>query len=576
MDLEKAKTALRNAHAAGDVESARKIAGYLKAQQTQPTAQPVAIPEDKNFFQRVGDDYTKRVGIGQQSADAYVSGKQSLPETMLQQGFNMGVALGSDVIGQGLVSAGRGLNNITFGGAGIVGKNVLDYVANSPVGDAAKYIGNQYSNFATENPRAARNVNAVGNLLGVAGAFTPIKGGVSAVGAAEKGLLAGTKATKQGAKAVGSMLAYPVVKPVKNMLESVAVENLDDYGLELAKKARDIGIQIPMDAIAPDGALKTLGQVAQSTPFSGVKSIDKDNLQKWSNAVGRTIGSDKPINTKVLSEAKTRFNAQFDKIETGRNIPVSSELIAGIEELKNIANNASTVDVQNVLLKRLDDIENNLKIDKDLPFYLNDPYDLQASNIKSEIPVETLASLRKNAGELSSKASNYEISSALGDVEGFLTDKIIDSLDDVSKADYQDLKRQYRSFIAIKKAVKLDPENALSSPSKLLNSVATVYKDFPTGGGGELGDLARIGKQFVSPRAQGSNTFDKFLTMGAVASVLNPIAMGAAGAAVTGGRIAKNALYNQDAIDSAIKKGMLSVDDIKSQGMLSTKAGKSQ
>ena len=192
-----------------------------------------------NFFQRVGNDYDKRVAIGQKSADEYVAGKQSLPETIAQQGLNMGVALGSDVIGQGLVSAGRGLNNITFGGAGKAGQYVLDSVANSPLGDAGKYIGNAYSNFETESPRFARNVNAVGNLLGVAGAFTPIKGGVSAVGAAEKAAIASGKVAKQ----VGKEITDATVKIAPNVSPEIARK----AGGQLLEKAKQSGALIPAE-----------------------------------------------------------------------------------------------------------------------------------------------------------------------------------------------------------------------------------------------------------------------------------------------------------------------------------------
>lgn len=519
-----------------------------------------------NFFERVGNDVNKRLASGQETANEYVNSNQGFLSGLkanVEFAGNMGAGLGSDIIGQGLVSAGRGISNVTGGLAGKVGNNVLDYVANSPVGDAAKFVGGAYSNFEDKNPSAARTVGAVGNLLGVAGAFTPINGGVSAVGATGKAIEGGADLVSEGAK-VGAKLGGKAINtvgdavssPVNKALENVVTNNLDDYGFELAKKARDIGIKIPLDSIVNDGALKTIGQVSQSTPFSGVKTIDKANLEKWSAQVGKTIGSDKPINARVLSEAKTRFGAQFDKIETGRNITLDQDFLAGFDELRMIANEASTVDVSNIINRQLDKLESNLKINPELPF--------SVQNIKPDVPVETLANLRKSVNGLSGKSANYEISSALGDVEGFLSDSIVNSLDDIGRAEYGDLKRQYRNFIAIKKAVKLDPENALSSPSKLLNSVATVYKDFPTGGGGELGDLARIGKMFVSPRSQGSNTMEKLATTGAVLSIpsaiVNPLIPLAVGTAVTGGRVGKNIIYNQKAIDSAIKKNLSKQD----------------
>ncbi len=55
MDIERAKIALQNADAAGDVEAATKIATFLKEQQNLTTEPIYTSAEDKNAFQKMGD-----------------------------------------------------------------------------------------------------------------------------------------------------------------------------------------------------------------------------------------------------------------------------------------------------------------------------------------------------------------------------------------------------------------------------------------------------------------------------------------------------------------------------------------
>lgn len=336
-----------------------------------------------------------------------------------------------------------------------------------------------------------------------------------------------------------------VLGGVGGALKNTFAPVYDDYTAKLAKKAKDIGIKIPVDAGQDKPALKKAIRAAETVPFASTGKIERENLNNWSRAVGKTIGVDAPISTPTLAKAKEQIGARFDAIESGRNIAVSDDLLQGINNLEEFAQTAVTKDIGEQIQLQINKIRANIEG-------------------KESIPVETLARLRKDMGKLANKSSNYELSSGYQEIEGFLGDTIIDTLEGATRKDYQDLKNVYRNFLSVKKAVKLDPTGALESPSKFLSSVSTVFRDFPEGGGGEVADLARIGKLFVKQRPEGSPTATNVMGVlgGAlpIATFLGgaPATLGvlAPAAAVGGAKAITSQAYNQGLVENAIKKAL--------------------
>lgn len=158
---------------------------------TTPESAQSMIEEHLNptdsFTSRVGQDFDKRAAMSQTAADAYQSGQQSLPETALQITGKGVAGMANDVVGEGFKSGLNALDSITPNSiANPVkqgAKDVFNYVADSPVGDVARSAIQKYGNFAQNNPRAARNIDAVADIGSYVGALTPIKG-QSAIGTA--------------------------------------------------------------------------------------------------------------------------------------------------------------------------------------------------------------------------------------------------------------------------------------------------------------------------------------------------------------------------------------------------------
>ncbi len=137
---------------------------------------PAQPAEDTSFTGRVKTDYQNRLKEGQQAADSYIAGDQSLPLTYLDMAGKIGAGTGADVVNEALKSAAsyapQGVKDAVSSG--------LSYLANTPPGraavDAAHYVGSEYQDFAQRHPDAARHVEAAANIGGMLAPEIPIKG----------------------------------------------------------------------------------------------------------------------------------------------------------------------------------------------------------------------------------------------------------------------------------------------------------------------------------------------------------------------------------------------------------------
>lgn len=134
---------------------------------------------EMDFGERMAQNYQTRIGRMQESADAYVAGEQTGAETYAQQALQF-AQLAPDVASEGFVSGFRALPDFIEQPIRQGASNVYSSVANTDfgrtVGDLASNVFGAYTDFAENNPRAARNIGAVGNLGNLALAVTPIKG----------------------------------------------------------------------------------------------------------------------------------------------------------------------------------------------------------------------------------------------------------------------------------------------------------------------------------------------------------------------------------------------------------------
>lgn len=172
MSVERAKQALINAHNAGDVESARKLAQYIKSQQAQ-SAQPQQ--QELSALQ----DIERQLGVRAQAVGELQEQRRAGEITRAEEAFRtLGQAAGGvgDIGGVALRKGVEGLDYLTGGRLGEAAEAVGDTPLGGKtlaerLGSGIRAVGEEYGEFKEDYPRAAGLAEAAGNLALVVPSF---------------------------------------------------------------------------------------------------------------------------------------------------------------------------------------------------------------------------------------------------------------------------------------------------------------------------------------------------------------------------------------------------------------------
>lgn len=301
--------------------------GFILEEELQNSGLPegfVLESPKQGILSRLQDDISRRSNQAAIANLAYKSGEQSLFERELQRAGAAG-GLANDIAGEALGLIGSGVSFITpeFIERPVVqgAKNVSNFVAASPVGDLARSGLAAYADFSQENPRAARNINALGNIGAVVAATTPV-GGASALNRVGQATMAGGKVA---GKAAANLTIQPVAKLagiLNKMTDDVAsgvsgVVNRADLP-PIAKGLSDaeaLFVQtLKNEGVSFDEALKSL-QMAKQFNVSPSVSITSNIPSMQRQAFMTSQGS---AGSKVAAEAVRKID---------RDIPILNERI---------------------------------------------------------------------------------------------------------------------------------------------------------------------------------------------------------------------------------------------------------
>lgn len=278
-----------------------------------------AAPQEPGLFSRIGNDYQKRLGQGQEAIDAYKAGRQSPELTQLQYLGKVGFGTLQDTIGEGLKSAA---SYAPQGVKDAVG-SAVHYVSDSPVGDAARYAGNQYQDFAKGHPDGARTIEALANIGGVLAPEIPIKGtsladtvvdaAASGVKGAARGLSTAADATKDAT--ISGLQKFPTIdnalgKTVRPTVADLAKASQKNYARVaesgdilspeftngIIDHAQGFGVKDPMAA-----------KIAGESPISGIAK-DMEEFRNQPMTLERATEVDKALTDRLEAPEFTDKN----------------------------------------------------------------------------------------------------------------------------------------------------------------------------------------------------------------------------------------------------------------------------
>ena len=495
-------------------------------------------PEQKGFIERTTESLQQR---GRNLADL-TQQKRSGEKFGIEVGFErVGEEFGAagDIIGQGLVSAGRTFKEALPTEARQVFEKKGTELRQTEIAQAGSRllqgVGEKAGELAEEFPRTADLLGAAGNIAGL---------GIGG-GAAKPALVQGAKVARAG-KDVAEAGVDVITKSTKAGAVKTLLPTLDARTATQAERfTKDFGIELRLDQISDSRVRSTVQKVGQEIPFSGDVAFETAQRSDFTKAIAKTIGQKSDdLSPEVILKFRKDVGEKFDSVLKGKQITVPDNIMQQLNDIKTEARRTIETGLADV-------------VDTNADILIKE---IQEGAIKTG---EKLASTRSEMMKAATIAKGGS-----GDLIG----KIVDVLDNIADknlsvaevASLNEAKRQWRNFKTIQPLLEKSVDGSIN-PTELLTRVkANPFMDASKipDGVDDLVDLARGGKRFLAKKG-GSDTAQKqVLTKlitgttagGAAGATLGaPAAIAAAGGIAAVNRGIQAANRSQKLVDAALK-----------------------
>jgi len=548
-DYDQIMKALRNAHAAGDAVSAKRLAAMARAAQQPPSAAPVAsqaVPAMGMPANPVPQE--NGPGVGGPTAMRELTDQGILPRRFVAGDASGQGGTGSDVaksFGSGLLRGGAALVDLpgqAMNAAGGVVQSGLEMVGFSP--EVAASARRSYGMMPMGTGTTAAQGMAVasggaseyqpkttaGEYASTVGEFLPgaalggggiggvIKYGVAPALASEAAGQA-TKGTKAEPYArLAAAIATPLgINALNKAGRAIVSPNggVDPERLKMAQVLDDFGV--PMTAGQRTGSVGL--RKAEGGTSRGQAVMD-EQADAFTAAALKVVGTDATRATPEALEATAqRIGKDFDAVMAGVDVTpdaaVLGDLATALATYRSLA-------PKNTNVPLLGNINREM---------------VQAFRSGNPIPAGTLGTWRSSLSKLTANpdtATRDAAVAALDAIDNAMNTALVGlgRADDVAKL--ATARSQWRNFLAIQKAASRAGENmalGIISPSSLRNELTNQGRAaMARGRRGDLGALARAGEAVIKPLPA--------VSAGGVRNIPGMSAMlGGAGGAAVGGPV---------------------------------------
>ncbi len=485
--------------------------------------------------------------------------------------------MGSIVIGAGRTvdRVGKGMQQLWNGVRG-------DTAANAELERQANNDQEQYAKLQKQHPIATGVGEALPSMvIPVGGAATALgtAGRMAAASAIPSALEYGTaeeRAKNAAGSAAGAVIGGVVVPKAvgavyqggKNALRSL-VGNVTPEAIDLAAKAEAAGIKVNAAQLGDSKFLKTLAASLEQMPFTGAAQTASKQRGDFTRAVSKTFGDDvDKITPEVYAANRKRLGQQFDDLAMRNTLNLDSKVMNRLdntlEEARQFGDDGTIRAVEN-LYNRI--IKQSNATSKEVASAFDG---IPAHKTVMEIPGAAYSSMDKAMGEIikgGGEKGNYVKQMQLALREGM--DQSISATD---KAAWDQTRGQYKNLKAIRDVVSRDAGDGNIPPTQLmsaLNSTEAGKEAMAMGSRGQLGDLGRVGRQFVRDSVPNSGTAQRAIAMGLIGG--GGYAFGAEPAQIAGmlaggataGRVINKMINNPNVIAALGQQGMKVSDLIK-------------
>lgn len=558
-----------------DVNGAR-AAGYSDADIVNTMAQKVGFDANAARSAGYGDAeiISKLTGISpaaQQAATPTASPSQHIdPQAAAQKSLANDTGAGEAMLvgaGRTFHKIGEGMQQLYYGATGNDKaaadlKSQVEYenALHQPLIDAhpiASAVGESLPALAIPvGGEAATALGAAGKMA-VAGAAPGALeyGSVSdragaAAGGAVGGVLGGVVAPK-----VAAVAANAGTTALKGL-----VGNITPEALTLAAKAKSLGIPVNIAQLGDSKFLQTLNSSIQQMPFTGGAKAASEQRGAFTRAVSRTFGEDTDkVTPDIYASAKSRLGSQFDDLAARNNLNVDPALKIKLGAIQDQATNMAddgTIRAVNNVIDRIGEQS------KTVPSISGQGATFLPGEAYSSVD-SMLGNAIKNGGEKAAYLKN---------IQGVLRDGMDQSISPADQQAWQQTRSQYRNLKAIRDVVGKDAGDGNIPPALLmsaLNNNNAGKEAMAMGVRGDLGDLGRIGRQFVQDKVPNSGTAQRAMAMGLVGG--GGAAFGAGPATIAGmvlggataGRLLNKVMTSPQIVEALGKQGIAAADIAK-------------
>ncbi len=249
--------------------------------------------------------------------------------------------------GAELTRLGRGVQQLVTSKDSAAGRRLQQRIdADAPtqqgVHGVSGFIGRALPYVATL-PLGTPEIAAL-NALGKAGnvAQLAVKGGIAAAEGAGYGALGETRTgenrlTNAGYGALGGVLGRGASSVVHGAARRL-VREADPILRAATDIAQREGIPLHISQITQSTPLRTAASVAKYIPFSGADAAARNQQNAWNKALTRHVGdATERLDDRWLASQKQRFNDTYNAIWDDRNIALSPQAAARMQEVVNDA-----------------------------------------------------------------------------------------------------------------------------------------------------------------------------------------------------------------------------------------------
>lgn len=432
-----------------------------------------------------------------------------------QQYGNSRIATAARIGGQiaGTIPIVAGAGNLLGAAGGLAGATVGRV---APMAGRAIDAGNALLGGTLTASTPAANLLARGASLASQGAL-----GGAAAGALLSGQSDDPLALQVARGAAAGAVAGPVAGAIGagvNELAGKAGGALTEIAT-LAKLAREkYGIPITAPQLTRNPLIRAANEQSASLPFSGAGPAMAAQQTAWQRAVSRTFGEDAPLVTpEVMQRAARRIGGQFDDIAQRTTIQADQPLLTDLGRIQAEARQTLTRGEADAIDAQLENVMG------------------AAAKGNGVISGEQYQALTRANAPLGRAQQSADPNTRFyaRQIRTALDDAFERSASSADRSALQQARYQYRNMKTIEDLVEKSPDGNLS-PALLMGQVRSASSKFDSStggmaytGGGELGDLARIGQLFLKP-SPNSTTADRLLVNsllggGAVsAAIANP------------------------------------------------------